>query len=132
MWPVQPLYGGRRCELSIGYQILFEKLKCNIMCKFMCNILNNCRQKQVQSPKSPEHIKISTESTFNEHCPLAYTLINEVHWHDPDARHSRNETFIRHLLKIYVVEGSTLDQLFRKNCTRCRLHQKKTEVSIRP
>ena len=66
-------------------------------------------------------------STFYERCPLAYTLIKKVHWHDPDERHSRNETFIRHLLKIYVVEGSTLDLLFRKNCTRCRfLHQKET------
>ena len=66
--------------------------------------------------------------------PLAYAMINEVHWHDPDAQHSGNETVMRHLLKIcYVIEGSSLVQLFRKNCPRCRyLHKKKIEVAMGP
>ena len=66
--------------------------------------------------------------------PLAYALINEVHWHDPDAQHSGNETVMRHLLKIcYVIEGSSLVQLFRKNCPRCRyLNKKKIEVAMGP
>ena len=66
--------------------------------------------------------------------PLAYALINEVHWHDPDAQHSGNETVMRHLLKIcYVIEGSKLVKLFRQNCPRCRfLHKKRIEVAMGP
>ena len=66
--------------------------------------------------------------------PLAYAIINEVHWHDPDAQHSGNETVLRHLLKIcYVIEGSPLIKLFRKNCPRCRfLHKKKIEIAMGP
>ena len=80
-----------------------------------------------------------SSSTFcvpmvDKYSPLAYALINEVHWHDPDARHSGNETVLRHLLKIcFVTEGSSLVQLFRKNCPRCRyLHKKKIEVAMGP
>ena len=39
------------------------KLQCNIMCKLMCNIFNNCGPKQVQFPKAPEHISVSTKRT---------------------------------------------------------------------
>ena len=80
-----------------------------------------------------------TASTFcvplvDKNSPLAYALINEVHWHDPDAQHSGNETVMRHLLKIcYILEGSSLVQLFRKNCPRCRYLQKKNiEVAMGP
>ena len=80
-----------------------------------------------------------SESTFcvplvDKRSPLAYALINLVHWHDPDAQHSGNETVMRHLLKIcFVIEGSLLVQLFRKNCPRCRyLHKKKIEVVMGP
>ena len=71
---------------------------------------------------------------IDKHSPLAYALINEVHWHDPDAQHSGNETVMRHLLKIcYIFEGSRLIDLFRKNCPRCRyLHEKKIEVVMGP
>ena len=70
----------------------------------------------------------------DKHSLLAYALINEVHWHDPDAQHSGNETVMRHLLKIcYIIEGSSLVQLFRKNCPRCRfLHKKRIEVAMGP
>ena len=80
-----------------------------------------------------------SESTFcvpmvDKRSPLAYALINLVHWHDPDAQHSGNETVMRHLMKIcFVIEGSLLVQLFRKNCPRCRyLHKKKIEVVMGP
>ena len=80
-----------------------------------------------------------TASTFcvplvDKHSPLAYALINEVHWHDPDAKHSGNETVMRHLLKVcYVLEGSSLVQLFRKNCARCwYVHKKSIEVAMGP
>ena len=41
---------------------------------------------------------------------------------------------MRYLLKIcYVIEGSSLVQLFRKNCPRCRfLHKKRIEIAMGP
>ena len=71
---------------------------------------------------------------IDKNSPLGYSLINEVHWHDPDAQHSGNETVLRHLLKIcHVVEASKLINLFRINCPRCRfLHKKKIEVAMGP
>ena len=80
-----------------------------------------------------------TSSTFcvpivDKFSPLAYALINEVHWHDPDARHLGNETVMRYLLKVaYVIEGAPLVELFRSNCPRCRfLLKRMIEVAMGP
>ena len=66
--------------------------------------------------------------------PLAYAIINEVHWHDPDACHSGNETVLRHVLKVaFVMEGRSLVKNFRINCARCRyLNKKAVEVAMGP
>ena len=70
----------------------------------------------------------------DKYSPLAYALINEVHWYDPDACHSGSETVARYLLKIaYIIEGTSLVELFKANCPRCRyLHKKKIEVAMGP
>ncbi len=70
----------------------------------------------------------------DKYSPLAYALINEVHWHDPDARHSGNETVMRYLLKVaYIIEGTPLVELFKSNCPRCRyLHKRMIEVAMGP
>ena len=60
--------------------------------------------------------------------------MNEVHWYVYDARHSGNETVLRHVQKIaYVIEGRSLVKKFRKKCARCRLLlNKAVDVAMGP
>ena len=66
--------------------------------------------------------------------PLAYALINEIHWYNADAMHSGNETIMRYVQKIaYIMEGRSLMKKFRKDCVRCRILIKKSiEVAMGP
>ena len=66
--------------------------------------------------------------------PLAYALINEVHWYDLDANHSGNETVLRYVQKIaFILEGRSLIKQFRIECTFCKLLNKKAiEVAMGP
>ena len=53
--------------------------------------------------------------------PLAFSIVNEVHWYDPVANHSGNETVLRHTKEYaHIVEGRELVKRFRKDCPRCR------------
>ena len=36
---------------------------------------------------------------IDKHSPLAYSIINEVHWHNKVAKHSGMETVLRYTLK---------------------------------
>ena len=80
-----------------------------------------------------------TTSTFcvpliDKSSPLAYALVNEVHWYDDDAKHSGNETVLRHVQNIaHIIEGRPLVKKFRKECARCRLLLKKAiDVAMGP
>lgn len=59
-------------------------------------------------------MKDLTTSTFcvpivDKFTPIAISLVNEVHWHDPKAKHSGNETTWRYVLqKAFIVEGKSL------------------------
>ena len=45
----------------------------------------------------------------NKHSPLAYAIINDVHWNDKIAQHSGIETVWRYVLKkAYVIEGCSI------------------------
>ena len=62
----------------------------------------------------------------DKYSPLAYAIVNEVHWYDDDARHSGNETVMRYVQKIaHIIEGRPLIQAFRKDCARCRFLRKR-------
>ena len=69
-----------------------------------------------------------------KYSPLAYAIINEVHWYNDDAKHSGNETVLRNVQKIaYITEGRSLVKKFRKECPRCKLLNKKAvDVAIGP
>ena len=97
------------------------------------------------SQKIDNHLNLSdvcidlSMSTFcvplvDKYSPLAYAIVNEVHWYDDDARHSGNETVMRYVQKIaHVIEGRSLIQAFRRDCARCRFLQKKAiEVAMGP
>ena len=71
---------------------------------------------------------------IDKHSPFAYSLINEVHWYDDDAKHSGNETSIRYVQKIaHIIEGRSIIKLFRNECSRCRYLKKMAiEVAMCP
>ena len=59
--------------------------------------------------------------------PLAFSIGNEVHWCDPVAKHSGNETVLRYTKKYaHIVKGRELAKRFRKDCPRCRMLAKRT------
>ena len=66
--------------------------------------------------------------------PLAFAVINEVHWYDNEANHSGNETVMRYVQKIaHIIEGRSLVGQFRKECPRCHYLRKKCiDVAMGP
>ena len=69
---------------------------------------------------------------IDKYSPLAYAIVNEVHWYNYDACHSGNETVMRFVLKIaFVIEGRSLIQQFRNDCPRCRFLNKKSDIRSR-
>ena len=69
--------------------------------------------------------------------PLAFSIVNEVHWYDPVAKHNRNEIVLRYTMKYaYIIEGRELVKRFRKDCPRCRILTKrpvsKVNLTIAP
>ena len=58
--------------------------------------------------------------------PLAYAVVNGIHWYNVDAKHSGNETVLRYVQKVaYIIEGRSVVKRFRKECPRCRILIKK-------
>ena len=66
--------------------------------------------------------------------PLAYSIINEVHWYNKVARHSGVETVLRYTMKYaYIMGGRDLVKIFRRACIRCRILAKRTiDISMGP
>jgi hypothetical protein len=84
-------------------------------------------------------MKDLTMSTFcvpliEKHSPLAYSLINEVHWYDSVAMHAGVETNLRYILQqAYIMEGRELVKRFKRGCERCRyLYKRTVEVAMGP
>ena len=71
---------------------------------------------------------------IDKYSPLAFSVINEVHWYSDDARHSGNETVWRYVQLIaHVIEGKPIVKQFRLECPRCRFLRKKAiEVAMGP
>ena len=58
--------------------------------------------------------------------PLAYSIVNKIHWHPDAAKHSSVETAWRYVLKFgYIMQGRDLVKKAKKNCERCRYLRKK-------
>ena len=70
----------------------------------------------------------------DKNSPIAYALINEIHWYNDDARHSGNETVARHVLKVaHIIDGRGIIKQFRKECPRCRyLLKKSIDIAMGP
>ena len=53
--------------------------------------------------------------------PLAFSIVNEVHWYDESAKHRGVETTIRSTMTIaHILQVRKLAKRFRTNCQRCR------------
>ena len=66
--------------------------------------------------------------------PIAYSIINEIHWHHSVAKHSGVETVLRYTMTYaYIMEGRDIVKRIKKSCERCRLLLKRTfNVSMGP
>ena len=61
-----------------------------------------------------------------KHSPLAYSIVNNVHWYSNVAQHSGIETVWRYVMKVaYIIGGRSLVKKFKVNCIRCRYLRKK-------
>ena len=75
------------------------------------------------------------KSTFcvpivESHSPLAYSIVNEVHWYDPDVWHAGVESALRTVNSTaYVIGGRRLVKAIKDACTKCRLLWKE-EVKV--
>jgi hypothetical protein len=68
------------------------------------------------------------------HSPLAYSIVNQIHWYHPTARHCGVETTIRFTMNVaHIFQVRELVKLFRKQCIRCRYLLKRTiDVEMAP
>ena len=78
-----------------------------------------------------------SDSTFcvpltDAHSPLAYSIVNEVHWFEENASHSGAETVMRYVQKFtHILDGRDLIKKFRLACHRCRVLEKRAlEVAM--
>ena len=81
--------------------------------------------------RATETMKDLCATTFcvpiaDKYSPIAFSLINDIHWYDKSALHSGVETTWRYVLKqMYIIEGRSLVQLIKDDCQRCRYLTKK-------
>ena len=70
----------------------------------------------------------------DKYSPLAYAVVNEIHWYNDDARHSGNETVSRQVKKVvHIIDGRGIVKQFRQECARCRyLLKKAIDIAMGP
>ena len=66
--------------------------------------------------------------------PVAFSVVNQIHWYHPTAKHSGVESTIRFVMNVAHILGMRdMVKAFRKQCTRCRYLLKRTvEVPMGP
>ena len=66
--------------------------------------------------------------------PVAFSVVNDVHWNHPTAKHSGVESTIRFVMNIAHILGvRDMVKAFRRQCTRCRYLLKRTiEIPMAP
>ncbi|XP_066928171.1 uncharacterized protein [Clytia hemisphaerica] len=70
----------------------------------------------------------------DKHSPVAYAIVNDVHWNDQNASHRGIETTLRAVLRhAYILEVRSIIKAIKRSCPRCRYLEKKTiEVAMGP
>ena len=71
---------------------------------------------------------------IDKHSPIAYSIMNEVHWHDDIAMHAGVEILLRRSIQYaYIIEGRDIAKRIKHSCERCRYIYKRTiEVVMGP
>ena len=66
--------------------------------------------------------------------PIAYAVVSETHWYDPDINHKGVETTLRFAQNTaHIIGGRDLAKMIRKSCAKCRiLHKKGVQVAMGP
>ncbi len=89
--------------------------------------------------KATQVMKDLTSTSFcvpltDKHSPIAFSLVNDVHWNHPTARHCGVETVLRYVTQtMYIVEGRTLVRMIGQSCERCRyLNKKALDAAMGP
>ena len=69
-----------------------------------------------------------------KHSPIAYRIVDHVHWKNEVVKHRGVQTMHRYVLKkAFIFQGKELVKKMKKLCERCRYLSKKTiEVSMGP
>ena len=80
-----------------------------------------------------------SESTFcvpitDALSPIAYAIVSETHWYDPDINHEGVESTLRYAQNTaHIIGGRDLVKMIKKACAKCRiLHKKGVEVAMGP
>ena len=61
----------------------------------------------------------------DRYSPFAYSIVNEVHWHNKVAKHTGVEKTLRYTSQFaHIVEGRELVKGVRKACAKCRVLMK--------
>ena len=64
---------------------------------------------------------------IDKYSPLAYSIVNKVHWFNKNTMNMGVETVWREVLKVaYIIEGRQIVKQFRRSCERCKYINKKT------
>ena len=92
----------------------------------------------IVSPLS-SNMRDLTSTTFcvplvDKHSPIAYSIVNDIHWNNKVVKHSGIESTWRYVLKyVFIIEGRQLLKKIKGLCQRCRYLAKRTvEVEMGP
>ena len=56
-----------------------------------------------------------------KYSPVAFSIINEIHWYHPTVKHCGVESTIRFVMNVaYILGVRELVKAFKKQCTPCR------------
>ena len=66
--------------------------------------------------------------------PIAYAIVTETHWYDPNVKHGGIESVLRYCQNTaYVIGGRALVKSVKRGCAKCRiLHKKGVSVAMGP
>ena len=66
--------------------------------------------------------------------PVAYSIVSETHWYDPDVNHKGVESILRHAQQTaYIIEGRALVKSMKRECKKCRALEKRgLEIAMGP
>ena len=89
--------------------------------------------------KFTKFMKDLSSTTFcvpvlDRYSPVAYSIVLDIHWNHPTARHSGVETTHRFVMqKAHIIEGRQLVKQIRDSCERCRYLMKRTvDIAMGP